>query len=71
MSKRRKFIAMRWRKNDHTHNVLCAVNRWVRSHGGKLIIIGGIEVLDYGEGMGKFKVAIGCLGKKPTKKANE
>jgi len=62
--KRRKFSSMRFRKNDPEHNVLVAVNRWVRSRGGSLMVIGGIETQDYGEAF-KFKVAVSCLGRKP------
>jgi hypothetical protein len=69
--KRRRFSAMRFRKNDPGHNVLVAVNRWVRANGGNLVVIGGIEVQDWAEGLGKFKVAIPCLGKKPVKKEGE
>ena len=67
MKKRRKFAALRYRRKDAAHNVLVAVSRWVRANGGNLLIIGPIELQDWNEGMGKFKVAIGCLGRKPEK----
>jgi hypothetical protein len=65
---RRRFSAMRYRKDDPTHNLLCAANRYIRAHGGNLVIIGPIEIQDFGDGMGKFKLTVGCLGKKPVKK---
>jgi len=59
---------MRWRKADHEHNVLVAISRWVKSKGGNLVVVGGIEVQDFHEGAGKFKVAVRCLGKMPPRK---
>lgn len=61
----------RWRKKDHEHNLLVAVSKWVRSRGGELIVVGGIEIQDWAEGMGKFKVAIRCMGRQPQKKEGE
>ncbi len=44
-----------------------AIEHYVNQHGGNLIVIGGIEIQEWpGDVTGKFKVAINCLGKKPT-----
>jgi hypothetical protein len=69
-SKKRKprFRVMRFRKGDHSHNLLAAVQKYVHAHGGSLIVIGGIEVQRWpGDGEHKFKIAVGCLGTAPTK----
>lgn len=57
---------MRFRKHDHSHNLLAAVERYVESKGGKLVVVGGIEIQDFHEGASKFKVAVRCLGRRPV-----
>ena len=50
----------------HEANLYEAVARYVEHGKGKLLIIGGIEVQEWpGEPLGKFRVAISCLGRKP------
>jgi hypothetical protein len=59
---------MRFRKNDHAHNLLAAVERYIRANGGKVIVIGGIEIQKWpDDGEFKFKVAVGCSGRQPKK----
>lgn len=66
MSKPKRRI-MRFRKNDPTHNLLTAVCHYVRAKGGELVIVGGIDIEEWpSAGAGKFKVAVNCLGRKPT-----
>jgi hypothetical protein len=49
-----------------------AVHRYVERHGGNLIVIGGVEIQEWpGDVTGKFKIAVNCLGKKPTFKKAE
>jgi len=56
---------LRYRKNDLKHNVLVAVERWVKAGGGKLVVIGGVEIQDWREGAGKFRVGVRCIGRPP------
>jgi hypothetical protein len=43
-----------------------AVRRYVESLGGSIVVIGGIEVQEWpGEPMGKYRVAVSVLGRKP------
>jgi hypothetical protein len=47
--------------------LLRAVRRFVESKGGKIVVIGGIEVQQFpGDPEGKFRLAVGFLGRKPT-----
>jgi hypothetical protein len=62
-----KRFSLRFRKKDIEHNLLVAVTRWVRARGGNLLVVGGISVQDWHEGMGKFKIAVNCLGAMPRK----
>lgn len=64
--KKPKFIILRFRKDDPAHNLLAAVQHWVRANGGELILTGGIGVMD--EGGSRFRVCVGCLGRQPEKK---
>ncbi len=60
-----KFRMMRFRKNDPGHNLLAAVQHYVHSYGGTVVVEGGIEVQDWGDGLGKYRVAVRCLGRAP------
>jgi hypothetical protein len=64
---RKRRMVLRWRRHDVTHNLLKATRDFVRARNGNLLIVGPIEIQDWMDGAGKFKVAIGCLGKKPEK----
>ncbi len=69
MTKTKTLRWLRYRKNDHGHNVLVAVQRYVEAHGGKLLVIGGIEVQDWHEGAFLFRVAVRCMGQVPKLEA--
>ena len=43
-----------------------AVRRYVESGGGNVVVIGGIEVQDFAEGAGKWRLAVRLMGKKPS-----
>lgn len=60
---------MRYRKKDLSHNVLVAVSRWVKANGGKVIVIGGIGVMEHSEH--KYSICVKVVGKKPTKSSKE
>ncbi len=59
------------RKDRAADRLLKAVAHWIETHGGKAIIVGGIEVQDFHEGKYKFKVAARCVGRAPTKRTLE
>lgn len=43
-----------------------AVENYVRKSGGKVIVIGGIQIQEWpGDGKFKFTVAVKCCGRKP------
>ncbi len=43
-----------------------AVRRYVQERGGKLLVIGGIEIQEWPEDrVGMFRVAVRVMGKKP------
>lgn len=65
MKRKRRSIHMRFRKNDPAHNLLAAVQHWVKARGGSLVVLGGIEVQDWFDGPGLFRVAVKCLGTSP------
>ena len=51
----------------HVDRLYKAVANYVKKGGGKLIIVGGVEIQEWpGEGEHKFRVAIRCLGRKPS-----
>jgi len=69
-AKRPRLQRLRFRKNDPVHNLLAAVQHWTLARGGMTIVLGGIEVQRWpGDPDGKFKVAIGCLGRPPVPKS--
>lgn len=60
-------MALRYRKDDPAHNVFVAISRWVKAAGGKVIVIGGIEVQQWAQGDAyQYRVAVRCTGRKPT-----
>jgi len=55
-------------KRDPGTSLLRAVQRFVLSKGGTVLVIGGIQVQEWpGEGKFKYRIAVQCVGKKPTK----
>lgn len=49
-----------------------AVRRWVEENGGKLVVVGGIELhSDPWDSEFKFKIAVRCTGRQPTKPADQ
>lgn len=61
-------LVLRFRKNDPAHNLLAATQHWVMANGGSVIVIGGVDILP--EGMNKYRVCIGVLGREPKKDKN-
>ena len=57
-------------KKDEEDILLDAVAKFVDKRGGKIAVIGGIEIQDWGEGEYKFRVAVRCSGRRPIKKAD-
>lgn len=54
-------------KRDPESQLYRAVRRYVESKGGALVVIGGIETQEWPEdGRLKFRVAVRCMGRKPT-----
>jgi hypothetical protein len=46
-----------------------AVRQYVEALGGKLIVIGGVEVQEWpNDGEFRFRLAVRCTGRKPTMK---
>lgn len=59
-------IILRFRKGDHSHNVMVAVQAWLRANGGYALVMGGIGIMR--ESSMKFQVCVGILGRAPVKK---
>lgn len=72
MKKPRKVrnICLRFRKGDPSHNLLAAVQHWVRANGGSLVVIGGVEIQDWHESPNHYRIAVKCLGRRPVRKAD-
>lgn len=65
-ARRRGVSVLRFRKNDPTHNLYAAVQHYVRANHGSILVIGGVEVQEWpGDAIGKYRIAIRCLGQKP------
>ena len=53
---------------DPTSQLYRAVRRYIESNGGKLLVIGGVQIEQWpGEGECKFVLGVRCMGRKPTK----
>lgn len=65
MKKKLRAITLRFRKDDPAHNLLAAVQHWVKANGGDILVSGGIEVQDWHESPNHFRVAVRCLGRRP------
>lgn len=63
--KKRRWIWLRYRKNDLAHNVQVAVQKWIHGNGGSAIVLGGIGIMD--QGGSRYQVCIGAVGKLPVK----
>jgi hypothetical protein len=69
-SKRKpKWRWMKFRKNDPTHNLFVAAQRWIHAKGGTAVVMSGPEIQDWGEGLGKYRVALQIVGRAPKKEA--
>lgn len=56
------------RQSDATDRLYCAVCNYLEKHGGKAIVIGGIEIIRYPlEPKFKFRLAIRVTGNPPMK----
>jgi hypothetical protein len=67
---KRNRLHLRFRKNDPAHNLLAAAQHWLKSNGGDAIVIGGIDIISMPlDPPSKFRIAIGCLGKRPVRPA--
>ena len=63
---RKKWITLRFRKRDVEHNLRAAVTHWVRAHGGRCVVTGGIEVQKWPDDYPySFRIALRCTGKLP------
>lgn len=68
MTLKRNTKLLRFRKDDHAHNLIAAAQRWLLANGGDALVMGGIEIITMPyDAEGKFRIAIGCLGRKPKK----
>ena len=64
---------MRYRKDDVSHNVLCAVQRWIHANGGTAVVLGGIGIMNEDNPFiaatkGRYRICVGALGLPPVKK---
>ncbi len=60
-----KWTTLRFRKGDAAHNVMAAVQKWVRINKGTAVVMGGISVMEYGPY--RYGVVVNILGQKPMK----
>jgi len=68
MAKKARTTKLRFRKDDPLHNLLAAVQHYVLANSGEIVVIGGVEVIEMPhDAGGKFRIAVGCLGRKPVK----
>lgn len=68
---RAKTFPLRFRRHDPEHNLLAAVQHYVKANGGALVVVGGIEVQrDAFEAPLNFKIAVRCTGRPPTKEGS-
>jgi hypothetical protein len=61
-------------KRDPTSQLYRAVLRYVKSKGGNILVIGGVEIQEWSAGdaiRGKFTLGIKCLGKRPSGTSSE
>lgn len=66
MTLKRNTKLLRSRKDDLAR--IAAAQRWLLANGGDALVMGGIEIITMPyDAEGKFRIAIGCLGRKPKK----
>jgi hypothetical protein len=54
---------------DPTSQLYRAVLRYVTANGGSIVVIGGIQILEWPDSpSGNFSVVVRCTGRKPTYK---
>lgn len=53
------------KKKDVTDKLYDAVVKYIESKGGRVIVIGGVEIQQFPENDFNYKLAIRCTGKKP------
>jgi hypothetical protein len=54
------------RESTIVNEIYDAVQRYIKFHGGDVVVIGGLEIQQWPlEPEAKFRVAIQCLGRKP------
>ena len=76
-TRKRKWLLMRFRKKDVDHNLLAATSHWVKAYGGRAVVIGGIGILDEDGpldtelSLNRYRVCVGVLGKKPSKREGQ
>src|SRR5438132_1599153 len=64
------YTRLRFKKGDPAHNLLAATQHYVISLGGKVVIVGGIEIQNWPEdGPHSFRVGIHCTGRSGPAKA--
>ena len=68
---RQKWTWLRYRKNDHAHNLLVAAQKWIHANGGTAVLLGGVGILNEENPLvpgtaGKYQVCIGALGRIPV-----
>lgn len=67
-SKRKsKWKWLRFRKNDHAHNLIVAAQRYIHGNKGSAVMLGGIGVMDRGPYC--YSLVVDVTGKKPEKSA--
>lgn len=67
--KKRNWRWLRFRKKDHSHNLLVAAQRWIHANGGTAIVLGGIGLMD-GSLKYSYNVVVSATGRKPQPKKN-
>lgn len=56
------------KEDDDTDKLYKAVQNYIEGRGGKLLIIGGVEIIEMpDDNKGIFHFAIKCMGKRPEK----
>lgn len=70
MKKKSKRVTRVPTKNaDTVDKLYLAVQKYVEDRGGKIVVIGGIQIQEWPDDpKGSYLVAVRCLGKKPEKK---
>lgn len=67
--RKRKWTWLRYRKNDPSHNVLVAVQRWIAANNGTAVVLGGIGVRELAAF--RYSIVVDAVGKPPRRKAEQ